>query len=112
MDERRRPSDRAAAWAWWSASQWRETERPPEPQCGFYRTRVRGQWRAAWIDLQAPTCPETGELIGDEVLTCVVDGEPRNPEEVWLYLRPVTEREFRNLQHAPRVGDLSKEVIL
>jgi len=110
----RAPTDRATAWAWWTAaSHLGEETRHSEPQCGLYRTKVRGQWRAAWIDLEQEIDPDTGELVGDERLRCVVDGVDRDAGDVWMWLDPITEAEFQRLQAAPRApaGDLSKDVI-
>lgn len=106
------PTDRAAAWAWWTATlAGCDPERTMEPQCGLYRSKVRGQWRAAWIDFDGPRDPESGELIGDEVLRCVVDGAQVDADVAWPWLDPINEHEFQRLQKAPRVRDLSKEVI-
>lgn len=110
----RAPTDRAAAWAWWTAAIGGHVdERPMEPQCGLYRAKVFGQWRPAWIDLQQPTDSETGELIADERLVCVVDGVERDADDAWPYLDPINDHEFQRLQRAPRLSgrDLTKEVI-
>ncbi|MDX2236637.1 MAG: hypothetical protein NW203_03645 [Hyphomonadaceae bacterium] len=104
----RRPSDRAQAWAWWSAAlSHAAAPHPQHPQCGLFRIRIAGLWRAASIDIEQPT--EDGELIGDERLVCIVDGEERDADAMWPRLDPVSEHEFQRLQRAPRVRDLSRE---
>lgn len=110
----RTPTDRLIAWAWWTAAaHLGEEERPGAPQCGFYRTKVRGQWRAAWIDIEQDIDPDTGELTGDERIRCIVDGADRNADDVWLWLDPITEAEFHRLQRMPVLphGDLIKDII-
>jgi len=113
----RQPTDRSDAWSWWREHAGSTPpEVPPEPQPGLYKLRRArtGQWVAASIDWEQPTNPETGELIGDERLVCLVDGWERDPDEVWTMLagRPVTEAEFNRLANAPRVSDLSREVVV
>lgn len=116
----RSPSDRAALWAWWRATL--DGQRPPttlDPQCGFYRVRVRGLWQPCAIDI-APgeVCPETGELLGPEELVCTVDGVRRDPDEIWSYAakHPITEANFRaleaNASAISGVRDLTRSVIL
>lgn len=107
----RRPTDRAAAWAWWSRAHADPgAPRPQHPQCGLFRARVNNQWRAASIDLHQEI-DESGELAGDERLVCFVDGAERDADAAWPWLDPVSEHEFQRLQRMPRVRDLTREIV-
>lgn len=70
------------------------------PQCGWYKRRMikDGPYIAAEIWMDQPV--EDGELVGDEVMRCEVDGQEADPVEQWTFLaaRPITEKEFRHLR--------------
>lgn len=72
-----------------------------EPQAGWFKTELvrKGTLVPARIWLEQPIDEETGELSGDEVMRCEVDGEPRDPDQQWLFLckRPISEREFAHM---------------
>lgn len=86
---------------WWRAAL--AGARPPitsEPQCGFYQRKffkggvfVRAR---IWLDRSTDAI---GELLGDEILRCEIDGKPADPHEQWLWLadNPITETEFKFL---------------
>lgn len=72
-----------------------------EPQCGFFRRRLvkGGPLVPCQIWLDQPIDEETGELIGDEVLRCEVDGRERDAVDEWSWIcaDPITEAEFRHM---------------
>lgn len=115
----RKPSDRAALWAWWRRHQGtRPADVPADPQCGLFKVRTKDRsWMAAAIDLLQPIDPDTGELWADEKLIAFVNAGgrqwDRDPHEAWPFLakHPVTEADHFRLLHAPRVTDLSRSVI-
>lgn len=124
----RQPTDRYSAWAWWRGAVDGRAPYPPRnevPECGFYRASnyTRGAPKKtrtfvpAMIDLQQEICPETGELLSDETLACVVGGVVKDPIEQWSWLAksPITEEEFRRLcnvyQRTLGLTDLSMEII-
>jgi hypothetical protein len=114
----RAPSDRHAAWNWWRQSVTAGFADEPittEPRCGLFRTRGRGgNWVAASIDLHQVIAPDTGELMEDEVLVCLVDGRPRDPGAAWPYLadHPISDIEHGRLSQQRKVTDLAKQVIV
>lgn len=114
----RKPTEEAVVYAWWrNAIKGNLAEEPSsfseEPEAGFFKRRLvkGGPFVPARIWLYSPTDPETGDLCGDEVLQCEVDGQYRDPEQEWSWLcgNPITEAEFNHLtalrqwseQHAP-----------
>lgn len=114
----RLPTDRWGAWAWWRARvEGRLGPDEPlttEPQCGFFKKRDRGRWIAASIDLLQDIDPDTGELVSDERLVCIVDGVERDTDEMWAYVAsfPIPQDEHERLARQPVVTDLSKVVIV
>ena len=109
----RTPTPREVAFAWYSNAlkgvYGDEIHiNPDEPQCGWFKRRMLrgGVYVPARVWLFSPTDPDTGELVGDEVLQCEVDGQIADPYDQWSYLAgsPITEAEFRYLtalrQHA------------
>ncbi len=72
-----------------------------EPHPGFYKRRLfsRGPWIPASIRVVQQIDPETGELIGDERMTCEVVGEQRDVLEEWTYLagHPISPEEYMTL---------------
>ena len=80
------------------------------PQPGFYKRKLvkGGVFVPARIWVEQEVCPETGELLNDEVMRCEVNGRPADPEDAWSWIcsEPITEQEFRyltaRLDHAAR----------
>ncbi len=71
------------------------------PQCGWFQTRVAsgGPFVPARIFIEQEVCPETGDLLSDEVMRCEVAGQLRDPYEQWHYLfrEPIDEARYRYL---------------
>lgn len=71
------------------------------PHCGWFQTRVvrGGPWVPAMIWLEQEVCPDTGELLSDEVLKCEIAGQLRDPYESWHYLfrEPIDEPTYKYL---------------
>lgn len=85
---------------------------PDDPRPGWFKRRLVKNgvfvpariWMFQWVD-------DAGDLVGDEVLQCEVDGEYADPAEAWSWLcsNPITEAEFNHLtalrqwaaKHAP-----------
>lgn len=80
------------------------------PHCGWWKRRLvkGGVFVPAKIWMYQDICPETGELLSDEILQCEVNGSWADPEEAWSWVcsNPITEQEFRYLtariEHAIR----------
>lgn len=85
---------------------------PDDPQPGWFKRRLvkHGVFVPARIWWHCPV-DENGDLVGDEVLQCEVDGQYADPAEAWSWLcnNPITEAEFNHLtalrqwaeKHAP-----------
>ena len=83
-----------------------------EPQCGWFKRKLvkGGPFVPARVWMYQPVDDE-GDLCGDEVLQCEVDGKFADPEEAWSWLcgNPISEAEFKHLtalrqwseEHAP-----------
>lgn len=71
------------------------------PHCGWFQTRVvrGGPWVPARIWIEQELCPDTGELLSDEVMRCEIAGQLRDPYESWHYLfrEPIDEPTYRYL---------------
>lgn len=69
-----------------------------DPKPGFFRRRLvkGGPFVPVRIWLEQPTDAETGELIDDAVLRCIVDGRDADPVDQWSYCcdQPITEQEY------------------
>lgn len=88
------------------------TEFNENPECGWFKRRLvkDGPFVPARIWLYQPT-DENGDLVGDEVMQCEVNGKYADPETQWSWLcgNPITEAEFNYLtaslawsaEHAP-----------
>jgi hypothetical protein len=63
------------------------------PQAGYFLTRLvaRGAYVPGSIWLEQQVCPETGELLADEVYRAEILGEEVDANEAWLWLskRPI-----------------------
>ena len=72
-----------------------------DPQCGWFITKLvsGGPWVPARIWLEQEVCPETGELLGPEILKCEINGRERDPIEAWPWLasNPIDEGAFAYL---------------
>ena len=72
-----------------------------EPQCGWFKRRLvrGGPFVPARIWMYQPVDPETGDLVGDEVLQCEIGGRFADPEVQfpWLARHPISEQEFNYL---------------
>lgn len=70
-----------------------------DPEPGFYKMRLTkgGPFVpvAIWIDQSVD--PETGELLTDERLCCLVNGQHRDPYRTWTWCasRPISEADYR-----------------
>lgn len=69
------------------------------PECGWYKTRLvkGGPFVPAkiWYE-DGDRCPDTGELMSDQILMCMINTEARNPFVEWTRLAksPITEAEY------------------
>ena len=72
-----------------------------DPQCGWFLARQSrgGPLVPARIYLEQEVCPETGNLLSDEVLKCEINGREYDPEEQFPYLcgEPITEQAYNYL---------------
>ena len=98
----RRPTPVAALYAWHAAAlRGLGPVNDGTPRCGWYKRRLvrGGVFVPSRIWMVQDICPETGELLSDEVLRCEVNGLCADPEEAWTWIsgHPVTEQEFRYL---------------
>ncbi len=98
-------------------------EKPPvwegHPQCGWFVRSFsdRGTLYPAMICMEQIVCDETGDLLSDERLRCVVarpgDGWPSiaghdvDPYEEWTYLakRPISQEEYHILMRQVLFSD-------
>jgi hypothetical protein len=102
----RSPSTEADLYDWHARSL--RGERVPvhdgEPHCGWFRRRLvrGGPWVPARIWLEQDVDPETGELAGDEVFRCEVDGERRSATGQWTWLasNPISRDAYEALLRA------------
>lgn len=78
---------------------------PADPQCGWYRRRLikGGPWVPARIWIEAPV-DEAGELTGDEVMKCVVNGQMADPVDQWGWLadQPISRADYDYLVRLAR----------
>lgn len=102
-----KPTPHAKLYAWHEAALPMEGRGPSitdEPQCGWYM-RATGprnddgtKYYPAMIWMESPV-DENGDLTGDEVLRCRVNGKDRDPRQEWTWLakRPITRQTYMNL---------------
>lgn len=98
----RRPTSQKAAYAWHrDMLAGKAPATTHEPQCGWFVRKLvkNGPLVPCRIFLEQPIDDETGELIGDEVMRCEVDGKRRVAEDEWTWLasRPISQEEFLRL---------------
>lgn len=92
------------AYKWWREAL--QTKRQPrylnEPQAGWYKRRVasRGPFVAAriWWEQEVDDC---GELLSEPVLRCIVNGQPKDPFDQWIWLWPITVADYDLLSTNP-----------
>lgn len=93
------PPDQVLGFFWRAIAGAREEISEDNPQAGWWKMRLskRGCWVPVRIWLVQDV--EDGELLGPEVMKCTVDGEEKDPREVWTWCaqRPIEEHEFRYL---------------
>lgn len=106
----RRPTPIAQLYDWHTrALRGLEPVNDGTPHCGWWKRRLvkGGVFVPAKIWMYQDICPETGELLSDELMQCEVNGSRADPEEAWSWLcaNPITEQEFLYLAAA---GDWSR----
>jgi hypothetical protein len=97
----RQPSPAARLYAWHRAAIAGEAPAIHDglPECGWYKRRLvkGGPWIPVRIFVQREVDPETGELLGPEVLVADADGKLADPTHHWTYLTPITRAEYEAL---------------
>ena len=96
------PTPASSYLAWWRAAiAGDQPQITSEPHVGFFKRKLvrGGVFVPCEIRMVQEVCPETGELIADEYLDCLVNGIRHDPHEEWLWLcaNPITEAEFKYL---------------
>lgn len=75
-----------------------------EPECGWFQRRLvkDGPWVPARIWMYQPVDPDTGDLVGDEVFQCEVNGRHADPYTEFFGLsgHPISEAHFNYLTAA------------
>lgn len=110
----RTPTTRDQAYRWWNAMVSGTPFRLPddEVQAGYFKKRKwpRGPWIPARIWLEpGSVCPETGELLTDEVFKAEIDGKPAPLDRVWLSAHPIPFDEWTWLTaQSPLLPDKAK----
>lgn len=100
----RKPTSRDQQYDFWRRSV--AGERVPlfenEPQPGFYKRRMvrGGPFIPVEIWLDQDVDPGTGELVADERLRALVNGQYSDPMSVWAYCRPISVEEYDGLTGA------------
>ena len=67
------------------------------PKIGFYKIQLvkNGPWVAAKIWFNKPEVDEAGDLLDDEGLMCLINGERCDPYDKWTWMGdPITETEY------------------
>jgi hypothetical protein len=94
------PADQVFGFYWRAMCGEQQAVIEQDPQAGWYQIRLakRGPWVPVRIWLEQET-GDDGELLGPEILKCTVDGEEKDPRDVWQWCctRPIAEHEFRYL---------------
>ena len=103
-----KPTPHAALYAWHTNALLGVLAEEPQafnedPECGWFKRRLvkGGPFVPARIWMYQPT-DESGDLIGDEVMQCEVNGQFADPHAQWSWLcgEPITEQEFNYLTAA------------
>lgn len=112
----RTPTDRFAAWAYWREWLARGDDvRTMATAAGYYLLKDGKARVPIMIDIVADVCPESGELLGDEVLMAWIGDRqrPRPANDVWTYIvGPITEEDYRKRLARPEVTDLSRTPVI
>ena len=95
----RSPTSHSRAYSWHrDALAGKKPQITHEPECGWFRRKLvkGGPFVPARIFYEQPVDETTGELIGDEVMRCEVDGKRRVPDDEWTWLAsdPISQEEF------------------
>lgn len=73
-----------------------------DPRPGFYRKKLAkgGVWVPVRIWITEAERDEAGDLLEDEIIRCEVDGEERDPFEVWPWVdeKSIDESEYRYMR--------------
>lgn len=109
------PTPREQLYAWHKdAMDGLEPANDGTPRCGWFKRKLvrGGVFVPARIWVVQEVCPETGELLSDELMQCEVNGAFADPEDAWSWIcaYPISEQEFRFLEassqwareHAPQ----------
>lgn len=100
-----KPTPHAALYAWHTNALLGVLAEEPQAfnedaECGWFKRRLvkDGPFVPARIWMYQPT-DEAGDLVGDEVLQCEVNGQFADPQQQWSWLcgNPITEQEFNYL---------------
>lgn len=69
-----------------------------DPQCGWYKMRkVKG---GVWVPVEIwcdREIDDNGELACDEILRADAFGEELDPDDIWLWVEPISRDEFMRL---------------
>lgn len=103
------PITQAAAYRWHrEAVAGKEPAITHEPQCGWFRRKLvkGGPFVPVRIFLEQPTDAKSGELVGDEVMRCEVNGKRRPPEEEWTWIadKPISREEYLEMTSGSFAG--------
>jgi hypothetical protein len=78
----------------------RDSVHENDPRPGWWKMRIvkKGPWVPVKIWLEQDI-DEGGELLGPEIVRCLVDGSSWDPRDAWLYCCnvPIAEHEFQYL---------------
>jgi hypothetical protein len=100
----REPSNQDLLYAWYFAALQHGAGSPQapihadNPQCGYFRLKGKdGISLPAYIAVEGPIDPDTGELAGDEKLICKISNVARDPYAAWTWLagHPVPYESFK-----------------
>lgn len=66
------------------------------PECGWYCTRLvkGGPFVPVKIWVEREVDWDTGELLGPERMVCDCDGQRRDPERLWSFLKPISKADY------------------
>ena len=96
----RKPVEDPLEW-WRSALKGEAVAVMDDPQPGFFRRRLvrGGPFVPVKVWLEQSIDVESGEIDGDSVLKCIVDGFEANPEDHWTYIcdQPISEEDYEYL---------------
>ena len=69
-------------------------------------------WVPAAIWIEQDICKETGELMDDEKIICLLNGLEVNPYKHWTYLanNPITEEQYHQMMGSEARHDADEKV--